>query len=336
MNASSAPIGPDGDRWTGLLPLFREINDLKRIRSPELRPSIAAAWFRRAASALFHSPEPASEAIRRHIAVRVTADVVSATRLGAITDADLGAGGLDSGVIRDLRTESIRERREALDAVSFAALVDAIGMEAIEPSAVGEADHDTDRVAADGGGPAGSPDWIERLIAQPRAGATAPGQPRIVLEPVESCAEHCLVTAAYAVLLAPSFEADPGDAFVIALAHHLHNARLPDAGFAGEALIGEHLDELIATLRRDTLAMMSPGAATHLEPLLLDIGTADSPLARTFHTADTIDRVLQIEYFSRCNDFTLDDALVGMELVHAGPIQTFQQEQLDMAGLGQA
>lgn len=317
MSELLAPAGPRADEWATLLPLFREINDLKRVRSTEFQPSIAAVWFRHAAGILFHSPEGIVDSTRTRLAFKVTADVVSATRLGAISQSDLAEGGLNNEFIREIRIQSIRERKDALDEESFNALVEAVA---------GAEDCDNQ---------SSKHEWIERLIAQPRAGATAPGQPRIVLEPVESCAEHCLVTAAYAVLLAPSFGADPGDVFAIGLAHHLHNARLPDAGFAGEALIGEHLDGLIETLRQKTSSTMSTDAATHIRPLLSEIASADTPLARTFHTADTIDRVLQIEYFARCNTFTLEDALVGMELVHAGPVQAFQQIQLNVAGLGQ-
>ena len=337
MRDRSLSTGPDSHEWTLLLPLFREINDLKRVRSPELQPSIAAAWFRSSAQALFHSIDGVGGSTRKRIALKITSSVVAATRLGAISVDDLKTGGLPSDVIRDIRLMSINERKEVLESGLLASLlesvVDSFDGDATTAGLEDVSIRDSDAFAGSDA-TASDTNWIDRLVMQPRAGATAPGQPRIVLDPVESCAEHCLVTAAYAVLLAPSFGADPGDAFAIGIAHHLHNARLPDAGFAGEALIGKYLDGLIDTLREATLSTMSSGAAAHLSPLLTEIASADTPLARTFHTADTIDRVLQIEYFARCNRFTLDDALVGMELVHAGPVQEFQQGQLDAAGLG--
>ena len=337
MNDTSVSTGPGASEWALLLPLFREINDLKRVRSPELQPSIAAAWFRSAARLFFHSKEELDESTRTRLALTFTADIVVATRLGAISDEDLKAGGLPSTVIGDIRVKAINERKEILGAALLSTLLEATAdSEGVKSSIPGTdlSNLYPDKLLISKDAPQSALTWIDRLIAQPRAGATAPGQPRIVLEPVESCAEHCLITAAYAVLLAPSFGADAGDAFTIGLAHHIHNARLPDAGFAGEALIDDYLDGLIETLRESTMSTMSPHAAAHLKPMLVEIAFADTPLARTFHTADTIDRVLQIEYFARCNQFTLNDALVGMELVHAGPVQAFQQGQLDMAGLG--
>ncbi len=312
--------GPRPSEWAALLPLLREINDLKRVRSPELRPSIAAARFRAAARASFHA-ETSDSATRSGNALRFTADAVAATRLGAISLARLGEGGLDPEAAISVWRTAVLEREDALDGATLDALISA------GPAEPEGADDEPEPLS-------GVPDWIARLVDQPRAGATAPGRPRIVLEPVESCAEHCFVTAVYAVLLARSFGADPGDAFTVGLAHHAHNARLPDAGFAGEALLGDSLEDMIARFRRATLAEMHPVAVAHVEPLLGEIESADTPLARTFHTADTIDRVLQIEYFARCNRFTLEDALVDMELVHAGPVQAFQREQLDAAGLG--
>ena len=337
MNDTSVSTGPGVSEWALLLPLFREINDLKRVRSPVLQPSVAAAWFRSAARLFFHSNKELDKSTRTRLALKFTADIVAATRLGAILDEDLEAGGLSPKVIRKIRVKAISERREILGAELLSTLLEAtVDSECVKSSIKGTNGFNlySDVSPTSNDTTQSAPTWIDRLIAQPRAGATAPGQPRIVLEPVESCAEHCLVTAVYAVLLANSFGADAGDAFMVGLAHHIHNAQLPDAGFAGEALIDDYLDGLIETLRESTMSTMSSHAADRLKPMLTEIASADTPLARTFHTADTIDRVLQIEYFARCNQFTLNDALVGMELVHAGPVQAFQQAQLDMAGLG--
>ena len=315
--------GPSAEEWRRLLPLMREVNDLKRVRAPGIGPSVAAEWFRRAATRLFHDGTGGSEGEWELLARRVTADALIATRLGAIGADDLRAGGLGRDAVERVFGRALEERREALDAGLHDALAASLDHPPVPP-----ASSPVDDLAGDGLG-----SWIDRLVAQPRAGATAPGQPRIVLEPVESCAEHCLVTAVYAVMLAPSFGAEPEAAFAIGMAHHLHNARLPDAGFAGEALIGDALGTLIATLRRAVLSSMDPAAAERIAPWLEEIDTVDTPLALAFHTADTIDRVLQMEYFARCNRFTLETALVDMELVHAGPVQAFQLAQLANAGL---
>ena len=86
-----------------------------------------------------------------------------------------------------------------------------------------------------------APAFAEALIRQPRAGATCPGKPRIVLEPPEGHGDHCMIVAALACLLAPRYGASPETAFLAGMAHHLHNAHLPDSGFAGEILLGDHL-----------------------------------------------------------------------------------------------
>ncbi len=77
------------------------------------------------------------------------------------------------------------------------------------------------------------PPFVPLLAAQPRAGATRPGHPRVILEPAENHAEHCAVVAVNGVLAAGVFGADPAGPFLTGLAHHLHNAYLPDAGDAG-------------------------------------------------------------------------------------------------------
>lgn len=321
MSPAVTRTGPGATDWAALLPLLRELNDLKRIRSPELRPSVAAAWFVSSAFELFHEPAADVHERRRRVALDITARAIAATRLGAVSAADLRSGGMTRDGCEALFRRALHERREALDPALFEALSTALSGVSVEVRDLALDD------------PSAPGNWLARLLEQPRAGATAPGQPRLVLEPVESCAEHCLVTAVYAVLLAPYFEADVADAFAIGLAHHAHNARLPDAGFAGEALLGDELTDLVASLRDSVLSTLCSGAAKRLRVSLAEIDSVETPLARAFHTADTLDRVLQMEYFARCNRFTLDTALVDMELVHAGPVQAFQLEQLDAAGL---
>ena len=80
--------------------------------------------------------------------------------------------------------------------------------------------------------PAGPPPALRRGCSarQPRAGATCPGRPRLVVEPPERHADHCLTVAVYGVLVAPLVGADPVVPFLVGLAHHLHNVPLPDAG----------------------------------------------------------------------------------------------------------
>ncbi|WP_204268457.1 hypothetical protein, partial [Escherichia coli] len=67
------------------------------------------------------------------------------------------------------------------------------------------------------------PAFVAALAEQPRAGVTCPGKPRILFEPPENHAEHCLVVAVYGVVLSPFYRADPGTVFLAAMAHHFHN-----------------------------------------------------------------------------------------------------------------
>ncbi len=61
---------------------------------------------------------------------------------------------------------------------------------------------------------------------------------------------------------------------------------------------------------------------------------AVAPESQAFHTADVLDRVLQVHHHARAAAFTASQALDDLELVHAGPVQTFHHRVLAAAGLG--
>src|SRR3712207_7324635 len=52
------------------------------------------------------------------------------------------------------------------------------------------------------------------------------------------------------------------------LAHHLHNVVLPDAGFAGEVLLGSALDRVMTTLEERELAALPGPLAERLRTVL--------------------------------------------------------------------
>ncbi len=180
-------------------------------------------------------------------------------------------------------------------------------------------------------GPA--PAFAEALIRQPRAGATCPGKPRIVLEPPEGHGDHCLVVAVLAAVLAPRYGADPATAFLAGMAHHLHNAALPDSGFAGEILLGEHLTPILQRLFARELATLPEPLRGTTAAALAHIPDASTPVGQAFHAADVMDRVLQMRHYDQVARFTVDQALDDMDLVHAGPTQAFHQAVLQDAGL---
>ncbi len=292
-----------------LTTLCVELNDLKRIRSAGRDGSIASRLFRRSWCELVNGC-PASA-----VGWRMAGQALAAARLGDVDGAVLAPAGLGSAEIIHVLQDSIEAVGSALPPPVRAEVCRAIA----EPW--------------QGATPVPVPGFVSALDVQPRAGITSPGRPRIVLEPAESHAEHCLLVAVYGVLLASSYGADPGRVFLAALAHHFHNAGLPDSGFTGEMLLGPHLatvmdhytagclDELDLPLRR---------AVVDARSILPD---AASPEGRAFHAADVLDRVLQTNQYMRAASLTPGRVLDEMELIHAGPVKAFQDDVLRQAGL---
>ncbi len=289
-----------------LVPLAAELCDLKRVRDASSPDSVASRLFRRAWAALV-AGQP-----RLEVALGTTADAVAAARLGGVHRLVLESAGLSAD-------EAGAVLRRSFDEVAA-------------PIAPRLADRLREHLsAALWSGPA--PAFVEALIRQPRAGATCPGKPRIVLEPPEGHGDHCLVVAVLACLLAPRYGADPAAAFLAGMAHHLHNAHLPDSGFAGEMLLGEHLEPMMAGLFARELATLPPPLAAAAREALGLIRDADAPVGRAFHAADVIDRVLQMRHYEQVAQFTTSQALDDMGLVHAGPVQAFHRSVLRDAGL---
>lgn len=300
------PDSLPGASLASLTALAAELGDLKRIRDASSPDSLASRLFRRGWAALA-AGQPAIE-----VALETTADAVAASRLGGIHRFVLESAGLtadEAGVVL----------RRAFDEVAAP----------IPPAFAG---HLREHLgAALWSGPA--PAFAEALIRQPRAGATCPGKPRIVLEPPEGHGDHCLVVAVLACILSPRYGADPAMAFLAGMAHHLHNAHLPDSGFAGEMLLGDHLEPLMARLFARELATLPPALAAVAAESLVLIRDAETPVGRAFHAADVIDRVLQMRHYEQVAGFTTSQALEDMDLVHAGPVQTFHYAVLRDAAL---
>ena len=296
-----------GVRLSGLAaftPLAAELGDLKRVRDASSPDSLAVRAFRRAWARL------ANGAASLDVALATTADALAAARLGGIDRAVLEHVGVGDAlaVLGRSFDEVAAPASAALRADLRASLGD-----------VSAAEH--------------APAFAEALIRQPRAGATCPGKPRLVLEPPESHGDHCLVVAVLGTVLAGHYGADPATVFVAGMAHHLHNAALPDSGFAGEILLGRELGPLMARLFDRELATLAPPVAATVRAALATIGDADTPEGRAFNAADVMDRVLQMRQYDRVAAFTTSQALDDLELVHAGPIQAFHHAVLAEAGL---
>ena len=175
--------------------------------------------------------------------------------------------------------------------------------------------------------------FVEVLCRQPRAGATKPGTPRLLLIPPEMHSDHCLVTAVFAVLLSPSFCASPEKPFMAGLSHHLHNAVLPDCGFAGEMLLEPWLAGIMRRACTRALAGLPPDLVHTVQEGLATHEAIETAEGRAASAADVIDRVLDVQWRTRAANVKDEDILSELELVHAGPLKQFQTELLAEAGL---
>ena len=298
VTADSGPAAP-----LPLRDLLVEMGDLKRVRSAGRDGSIAERLFAQAWGALTGGASP------EIVASRITATALAATRLCDLDAAFLSAAGLDAAAVDGVLCAGFDAVTEAVDPALRATLRDALRSRDALPT-----------------GPV--PGFVAALAAQPRAGVTCPGRPRILLEPPENHAEHCLVVAVYGVVLSPFYRADPATVFLASLAHHFHNAAMPDAGFTGEMLLGAHLWPIVARTSGWALDELEPGlreSVARARAVLPDDATAEG---RAFHAADSIDRVLQIAQHLRAASLSMDTVLGEWELVHAGPVKGFQDRVL--------
>jgi 5'-deoxynucleotidase YfbR-like HD superfamily hydrolase len=295
---------------------FREVGDLKRVRVAHAEGSAAERAFVRSWAALVDGVDPA------RVAAEECAAALAGARLAGVDAAVLRACGLSVAETVDVLGRAVDEVAGALHPATHTRVREALpGL--VRPTA--------DQPDADQ--PAEEPWFVTALCRQPRAGATAPGQPRLIVEPPENHAEHCWAVAVYGALLADDVGADPADAFLLGLAHHLHNAVLPDAGFAGEMLLGTHLEPVMERLTKRELATLPAPLADRLRGLLACRADAATPVGRAFHAADVLDRVLQCHHHARAAGFTAEQALVDLELVHAGPVSDYHHAVLAAAGL---
>lgn len=285
-------------------PLLVEVGDAKRVRVASTPGSLAEQAFARTWARLLAGEDPAA------VALTETAAAVCRARLSGIDGAVLHDAGMATSEATDVFLRAFDEVSGAL------------------PGAPSLREHV--RLIEPAGPP---PAFVDVLSRQPRAGATCPGKPRLVVEPPESHSDHCFTTAVYGALLAPVFGAEPVAPFLIGVAHHLHNVYLPDAGYAGEILLGEHLERVITTMEQRALAALPRSLQDRLREVLLLRADASVPEAQAFHAADVLDRVLQVHHHARAAAFTSSQALDELELVHAGPVQAFHVEVLAASGL---
>lgn len=307
MADGASPGGEAAAVTPPLVGLLRELGDLKRVRSAGRAGSTAARLFARAWAALVRGEDA------RATALRTTAAALAASRLGDMDREALVALGLPPAEAASVLERALGE---------FAGQVDPVLAGALQAVALQGAPE-----------PGPTPPFVARLAAQPRAGVTCPGRPRLMLQPAETHDEHCLATAVYGVLLSPGYGADPAEVFVASLAHHLHNALMPDSGYTGEVLLGDRLGAAIAHTQGLALAELAAPLAGRVRAALAPIAGDATPAARAFHAADVLDRVLEIEQHLRPSTVTMAEVLGPWALVHDGPVKPFHDAVLAQAGL---
>ena len=288
------------------LPFLRELGDLKRIRSAAAPGSIAERLFAYGWAALVRGE--AADAVM----TRVVAAAIVAARLGDLDLATLHALGLGEDAVVVLE-RAFDELTPDLPAHLRTRLRTALALGRPESGA--------------------TPPFVDALARQPRAGVTCPGRARIMLQPPENHAEHCLMVAVYGVLASAWQDADPVPVFLAGMAHHLHNADMPDSGYSGEMLLGARLDDAIAHARAAALAQLDLPLAAQIERALAPIVGDATPEARAFHIADVLDRVLEIEQHGRAAQLSMAVVLGDYGLVHDGPVKPFHDRILADAGL---
>ncbi len=291
------------------LPLFRQLNDLKRLRVADRDGSIAERIFLRSWARLIRGDDLAN------VAKEETALAVVATQLAGIDARVLREAGLNRDEIFQCFERAFDGFCENQNLEFVCYLGDWLSSDAVMEAEECEL-----------------PAFVQLLAKQPRAGATRPGFGRVVLEPTENHAEHCAIVAVQAVLASSLTGADAGAAFLTGLSHHLHNAYLPDAGDAGDALLGEHLKPMMATFREKSLAQLPPDLREMARQSLDSVFRADTPESKAFQIADSLDRVLEMEWHARSASFTLSVALDEMDIIHPGPVQAYQLEIMRAAG----
>ncbi|WP_051907845.1 hypothetical protein [Flavimarina sp. Hel_I_48] len=301
--------------------MLPELQDLKRQQPAHYTKSIASSLFTESWERLLYGKNP------KDIALRITLKALLAIVLPGCDGHFFKTAGIDQKSAETILKSAFYEQiGDRIDSRLYQNLWKEI------PELVAEFFVETNfRKKLD---PYDSKYWfVEALCNQPRAGATKPGMSRLLLVPPEMHSEHCLITAVYAVLLSPGFNAEIGLPFLTGLTHHLHNAVLPDCGFAGEIALGEYLHPIIENSRAEALKHVDKKSSEHIMNAILNHENLENAEGRSSSAADVLDRVLDIKWRVRAASVIEKDVLDDLELVHDGPIKSFQMEVLKSADL---
>ena len=98
-------------------------------------------------------------------------------------------------------------------------------------------------------------------------------------------------------------------------------------------LLGNALGGTIGRARERALAELPAALAADVRRVLLPIAGDATPEARAFHTADILDRVLEIDQHLRAARVTMDQVIGDYGLVHDSPVKPLQDRILAESGL---
>ena len=276
-----------------LRPLLGEINDTQTGSGCADHPSVA--WpASRSERAWGHLLDRGTNARRKRGPIREACSrALIAARLGGIDAAILAQGGLETG--RDPKPSC----EAAVDAVadsarsttSFGPIRAAARRPRRRPRTTFDRNANVARLRRSPGPPA-TPGWRHPAGPPSPDPRTARGPRRALLQVTADLRRPpvALMTGA-----------DPAVPFLAGLAHHFHNAYLPDSGFAGEELLGDHLLPIMDRFTAKSLAQLPAGSSpTRVRDApARSSPDADTPEARAFHAADVLDRVLQMDHYAQ-------------------------------------
>ena len=294
-----------------LTPLLRQMNGLKRVTVASRPGSLVDRLFARSWARLLRGEDAG------RVAMSETAALIAAVRLAGMDAAMLRTHGVADDNARLVVRAAVEEATAGVD--------EGLRQRLNESAADVGRDPNVSKL----------PPFVESLMAQPRAGATHPTRPRLILEPAEGHGDHCGAVAAYAVLLSPHFGGDPGAVFTIGLAHHLFNASLPDIGFAGDRLLARFglAEKVTKAAFERAYAQIDEPLRSRVREALTHTKRTDTPEAKTFHAADVLDRVLEMAFHAESAGFELKTAMGEMNVVHEAAEQQLQRRVLESAGV---
>jgi len=177
--------------------------------------------------------------------------------------------------------------------------------------------------------------WVARLCEIRRAGYSCLKRPKCIPFPWESQADHSLICAVYAALIACDRSSELVQPCLMALFHHLPMALAPDVDHEMEHLLGADEKHNLEQIALGVIFADFPDAArTRIANAIQAYKGEGMNFARSLALeADILDRAMQISYYERMSALTLRTGVDEYELLTPGPLRDFQARILKDYGL---